>query len=389
MQNTDHALKRDNRNGILFMRKEFIPFLLYLFINVLFVDKYAARITEWHAVLSLLYLCAGTGLFFCLRWVQKRDWNFKSLLFIGGLLYGVAMLSIQYAIDPLTIQVDRWSAIHYFLDNMFDGVYPYSAQTHLGGYGSPFPIWQIVHIPFYAIGNVGLSVFVGLALFLYVIARYDSNRTAFLALLLTIASPAINYEIVVRSDLITNFLCVFALCAWLRHRSIRIEEHLLGIAVLAGLCAATRLSAVIPIAFLYGYSFLQLPLRRQFVFILIAVGTWGLVFLPFLLWDSNQLLFFQYNPLLLQTRQGSPIVLLLFGAAAIGWTIYIKEHRQHFSLHAGALLTLLVVLTFTYNMLTSGNYHLFSSAYDITYLNMALPFYIHDIVAGLSSESVS
>ena len=367
------------------MRKEIIPIILYLFVNVLFVDKYTLRITELHYVCDALYIFAGIGLVFFLHRIQTRDWPFRSLLWTGGLLYGVAMIGIQYTIDPLTLQVDRWSAIHYFLDNLFDGIYPYAAQTHLGGYGSPFPVWQIAHIPFYAIGNVGLSFVVGLALFLYVIARYDSSRTAFIALLMIIASPAINYEIVVRSDLITNFLCICALCEWLRHCSVRIDEHLCGIAVLAGLCAATRLAAVIPVAFLYGYSFLQLPWRRQIGFVLLAVGTWCLIFLPFMLWDSEQLLFFRYNPFILQARQGSPAVLVLFAAVAVGWTVYKKEHLQHFSLHAGALLTLLVILTFSYNMVTTGNYNLFSSAYDITYLNMALPFYIYDIATGLNS----
>ena len=361
------------------MRKEILPIILYLLINVLFVDKYTMRITEWHYLCDAFYLALGIGLIFFLRWLQSREWQFFPLLLAIGILYGAMMITSQYAIDPLTIQGDRWSAIHFFLDNLFSGIYPYAAQTHLGGYGSPFPVWQILHIPFYLIGNVGLSFFAGLAIFLFILSRYDSTRTAFIALTLVIASPAISYEIMVRSDLITNFLCVCALCEWLRHKSIRLAEHLYMIAVIAGLCASTRLATVIPIGLLYGYAFLQLPWRKKRAFILMTLGTWCLTFLPFVLWDCQQLLFFQYNPFVLQTRQGSPFVLLLFAAIAIGWTVYKKEDLKHFSFHAGALLSLLVVITFSYNMITTGNYLLFSSRYDITYFNMALPFYIYEL----------
>ena len=70
-------------------------------------------------------------------------------------------------IDPYSIKVDRWSAIHNFLTCLLAGEYPYAAQTHLGGYGSPFPVWQLFHLPFYLLGNVGLSLIVAVIIFAY------------------------------------------------------------------------------------------------------------------------------------------------------------------------------------------------------------------------------
>ena len=337
------------------MRKALIPAILYLLINVLFVDKYTLRITEWHYLCDVIYLILGSGLLFAATWLHKQNWPFKPLLWVIGSIYMACMIVIQYQIDPMSLQVDRWSAIHYFLDNLVQGIYPYAAQTHLGGYGSPFPVWQMLHIPFYAIGNVGLSFFAALTLFLYILAKYESPRTALIALLLIAASPAINYEIVVRSDLITNFIVVCSL---------------------AGLLASTRFAAVIPIAFLYGYEFLLLNWKRQVSFICITGITFALTFLPFALWDGAQLFFFEYNPFVLQTRQGNPIILIIFALLAIGVTVYKKNDLQYFNIYAGAFLSLLVVITFTYNMVFSGNYDLYSSAFDITYFNMALPFYI-------------
>ncbi|MBQ6723357.1 MAG: hypothetical protein IJQ84_02465 [Paludibacteraceae bacterium] len=371
------------------MRKYLLPILLYLFINVLFVDKYTLRVTEWHYILDALYVCVACALMVGLYYWKPRPKTSKILLYSAGLAYSALLIALQYKIDPIGLQVDRWSAIHYFLDNVFQGIYPYAAQTHLGGYGSPFPVWQVLHIPFYAIGNVGLSFFAALALFLFVITRSRSAHFALLTLILLMASPAIQYEIVVRSDLFTNFMCVCALCEWLRYKSVRFTDYTLLLAIIAGLCASTRLAAVIPLALLYGYAFLQSGWKKQLLFVLTACGTFVCTFVPFLVWGGNQLLFFEYNPFVLQTRQGSPLVFAIFALIAIAWTVYKKDHLQHFHYAAGGLLTILVVLAFGYDIVRTGNGDLYSSSYDITYFNMALPFYLYTIVWGLNHESVS
>lgn len=361
------------------MKKSLIACILYLTINVLFVDKYGTRVTELNYLIDLAYLLIGGGILYAVTSIHLPDRYYKIGLWVGSVIYFIVMGALQYAIDPMTVQVDRWSAIHYFLDNLLQGIYPYAAQTHLGGYGSPFPVWQLIHLPFYLIGNVGLSIFVFIGIFLLMIARYDSVRTAFIAFILIAISPSFAYEITVRSDLVANFIGILILCRWLQQQHIRLNEHLLFIAVITGLCGSTRLSAVIPIALLYGYEFLKLPWRKELCFILVTISVWAATFLPFLLWDFNQLLFFEYNPFVLQSRQGSPTVLFLFASIAIGLVIYQKDHLHDFYIHAGGLLTLLVVLTFGYNMLSSGNYVLYSCAYDITYFNMALPFYLYVI----------
>ena len=356
-----------------------ISVLVYLFINVLFVDKYTMRITEWHYLCDIIYIVFGVIILVIPKLLQTPTWKYRTILGIGGTLYILGMAVIQYHVDPITVNVDRWSAIHNFLYNLFHGIYPYAAQTHLGGYGSPFPIWQILHIPFYLLGNVGLSFFAALVLFLYYISTYDSHRTATIALSLIAFSPAINYEIIVRSDLFSNFLIICALCRLLQQKKILLKQHTYALGVITGLCASTRLTAVIPLALLYGYEFLQIGWRKQLIFIITVFATFMLTFLPFILWNGNHLFFFEYNPFILQTRQGNPFIFIFFAFSAIVFTIYKKNHLQHFNLYAGGLLTFLVIITFTYNMISSDNYNLYSSAYDITYFNMALPFYIYEI----------
>ena len=99
--------------------------------------------------------------------------------------------------------MDRWSALYFPIKNLLNGIYPYIAQTHLGGNASPFPIWQLFHIPFYILGNVGLSFFFVLALFLWSIYR-QWGYVCFLATsMLVFTTPALWYEVAVRSDYIT------------------------------------------------------------------------------------------------------------------------------------------------------------------------------------------
>ena len=116
-----------------------------------------------------------------------------------GLSFFLLAIFLQYVVDPYSLQVDRWSAIHNFLAAMQQGDYPYGASTHLGGYGSPFPVWQILHLPFYFLGNVGLSIFVVVLVFIGTLYHIHSNKVALMATILLFISPAFWYEIAVRT----------------------------------------------------------------------------------------------------------------------------------------------------------------------------------------------
>ena len=361
----------------MFKTTRHIPLCLYLIINILFVDKYAARITDFHWIVALFYLF---GAIFTILFITKHIANsaYNTRWEVGlGIMFLFVGIGIQYALDPYAIQVDRWSAIHNFLATMLQGDYPYGASTHLGGYGSPFPVWQLFHLPFYAIGNVGLSIFVVTIAFIATLHHFYSSKTALIAILLLGISPAFWYEIAVRSDLITNILLVATIAEWLTQKQIKLNQYPILLGVLSGLVLSTRLIAIIPLCVVYGYEFLQIGWKKQLLFILTTIAIFALTFLPFLLWNGSTLLFFEYNPFILQTRQGSGLVLLIFAIIAIGVTLYAKGNHQYRLVITGLLLTLLVVMAFVEKMWQLNLWNgLFSSAFDITYLSTALPFYI-------------
>lgn len=346
---------------------------LYLLINSLFVVKYAARASQSVAIAACSVYVVGITLFF----VLLRRWRQPSPLLVGCIIVGLVgiLLIAQSMLDPYQLQVDRWSAIHNFLYNLFHGVYPYAARTHLGGYGSPFPVWQLFHIPFYLLGNVGLSVFFCLGLFLVSLPHKQDSSRLLLAALLILLSPAFVYEVLVRSDLMANFLLVAAILNGFARKHISLKNHWLCIAVAVGLLMSTRLTTVVAFTLWLLPDYLRQPWKIKLLMPLVAMAVFALTFLPLLFWDADMLLFFRNNPFVLQTRQGSPweypLVLPLLLVLALTW----KNSWPKLMMNISWALFALVVITFVCKMYFTNTWTgLFTGHYDITYFNMALPF---------------
>lgn len=373
MQNCNHQIKDINT---------YILYVLYFLINALFITKYLMRISLSVTLLVLsAYLIIGLllprlagqllpRLAAHVGHVGSRSLWFAILGFI------LVLAGMQYLIDPYQIQVDRWSAIHNFINYLVHGRYPYMAPTHLGGYGSPFPVWQFLHIPFYYLNNVGLSLFAVLAFTLYTVKRLYGNRATLCFLACLLYSPAFLYEIFVRSDLMANFLLVLAVINLLLIKQAGLSTRPVLFSLLLGMLLSTRLAVAIPFFIFLLRPFLSLNLRRKTSFLLGIFLTFSLTFLPFLLWDMKSLLFFEYNPFVLQTRQGSLSGILLLIPVMIYLAFSWQDSRRRLYGNIGYGLFLLTAVTFIINMATSGNYRLFSPTYDISYFSMSLPFII-------------
>lgn len=361
--------------------KSRIALVLYLFVNILFILKYSLRVFPivWSALICLIYLLFIIAVLKlqAVRYV-KAKWIIPLILLVLTVL-----VLAQSRIDPYQIQVDRWSAIHNFLAYLFEGRYPYAAQTHLGGYGSPFPVWQLCHVPFYLLGNVGLSFLLATFLFLHATYKLLGVRVMFCSFLFLIFSPAFLYEVMVRSDLMSNFLLVCAIVCYIRKYQLSLASHWLSLALLCGLMMSTRLSAVIPLIVYLFYDYLNVRWSVRIMFPLLVLVTFGFTFLPFLLWNGEMLLFFEYNPFILQSRQGNLSDFLFFIPIGIWLSLSWKGDFSLYAFNTASLLILLVCITFAHNMYNNGNWNeLFAPAYDITYFNMSLPF----LIIALSSN---
>lgn len=351
-------------------------FLLYSCINVLFILKYGLRITSLGTTIVAcgLYVATITGVLWVINEYMKRPRKSIVYALIGIVIVGLVMLQLHF--DPYTLKVDRWSAIHNFLRNLLNGEYPYAAQTHLGGYGSPFPVWQILHLPFYLLGNVGLSFIFFMLLFTDAIRRIASLRDATVAFLLLILSPAFLYEVSVRSDLLSNFLLCATILMHLHHYKMTLEKNWVLIAIICGLMMSTRLSIAIPFIVYYFYDYIRCHQAKiQIIFPCLAILIFALTFLPFMLWNGKMLFFFEYNPFVLQTRQGVWVDYILITVICTAASVWLKNRWHYYMLTSAICVLALVVMTFVSNMYIYDCWsELFDSRFDITYFNMALPF---------------
>ncbi len=364
-----------------------LPVAAYVGINAVFVAKYGRRVTPDYyvavtaAATVFFYLFATFFLPKLPRGRRARTWAVALSLLL------VLMAVAQQLIDPYQIQVDRWSALHNPISFLLDGKYPYTASTHLGGYASPFPVWQVAHIPFYLLGNVGLSFFAALAFFLYALGRTQGSRSALVALTALMAAPAVWYEAMVRSDLMTNILLTAGLCLLTLPRLSEtwLARHAAAVAVGVALLASTRLVTLPVAALLLLPYYLRLNRGRQVLMAAICALTFAATFLPFALWDWQQFYHFEYNPWTLQTRQGQTADFLLFVPLALWLALQWRGSSYRFHRNAALFLLCFIGLTFLHLMVSGDNYDLFSSRYDITYLSTALPF----TIAALSSPHKS
>ena len=362
------------------------PLLAYIAINLLFIAKYASRISDVLAIAAcLVYSIVAFAAFAQIE--RKNIFQNKKGLLVSSLVAIALLIALQSSINPYELKIDRWSAIHHFIQSLFQGSYPYGAETHLHGYGSPFPVWQIFHVPFYLLGNVGLSFSVVTLLFIHSAYLQWGSKGGYLSLLLLIASPAYLYEVVTRSDMMTNFLLVGSVVNYLVYFKITLKSHFIAIAILCGLTASTRLTAILPLFMLYFQEFTQVSWQRKISFLLIAVMTFAVTFLPFWIWDANTLLYSDHGPFALQTSQIRDFDLIIFLVISIWLACKWKAKYVKLYAYTAVLLGFMVAYTFIFNMATRGDWsRLFGSTYDITYFNMALVFVIATLSALTASE---
>lgn len=365
--------------------------LLYILINFLFVLKYSIRvgIISTYAMdksylfpvvtagCCVVYLIFSSLLIFNIHKLPKINRKKSMVLMTLGL---VILTVAQLSINPGILMVDRWSAIHNFIACLFNGEYPYGAVTHLGGHGSPFPVWQFFHIPFYLLGDVALSFIPVTVFLLWTIFKLYGQQTTFRIFLLLVFSPAFVYEVIVRSDLITNFLLVMAIINCFIYYKVTLKTHPWLVAVIAGLLMSTRLSVATVLIIYFLAEYIQLKWSQKVMVPLVSILVFVLTFLPLFFWDVTFFSVSTKNPFILQSRQGNFTDILWIVPLLMVCALQYKKKIDYYR-NTAIFLFLFVSLIFIHNMWNKNNFDsLFTSFYDITYFDMALPFCLIPLV---------
>lgn len=371
------------------MGKKFIDYFpagaqwaVILATNIFFVCKYIPRAGINPVLASIVYgLAVAGGVYLYLRHLKNRLSDrmaqVLSLVLAGGIIGFIACTI--FLIDPYTIQVDRWSATTFFLDALRDGVYPYGVHTHVSetNYPSPFPLWHYLNIPFWLIGDVGWAQVFFLLVFLVCVYRYFQSWRALLgALLILYLSPAYWWELVTRSDGLSNALLVCSCLLLIERRAITMDNRWWVLAIMAGCLASTRLSAIIPVALYLFRPWLNAPWKAKMGFVGIALIIIAAAFAPYVFWDTDSWIFFQRNPFMSQTTPGSMwilgiMVLIAMGIAYKKSSFYYYLCTTSVFMFAFMLFTQLGVIFRSPEPVT-----LFDTCCDISYFTLALPYAI-------------
>lgn len=364
---------------------------MYLLVCMTMMCKYGLRLPlpVWGLLLPYALLLA-VAIPLLTKSDGRRDIPAWALHLCTGTLVA-AMTALQYHVDPMAITVDRWSAIDHPLHNLLNGEFPYLAQTHTGGYASPFPVWMLVHLPFLPSGNVGLSLIVAAVCFVYSVRMLGGCRGGIVAVILLGLSVNVWYEAAVRSDLITNFLLLCAFLNLLRARRITFGRSPLLLSACAGLWLSTRLTVAFPLFIVFLPYWQHLPAWKKAATPLIAAAVFALTFAPLLAWDMETLLYSEYSPFVLQSRQAHPADTLLMAALATALSLYSHRCRTTAAVNmaCGAALLAVTLLTFVHNMSLDSSWdELFRPHYDITYFDCALPFLITSLATLKRTEAI-
>lgn len=358
---------------------EGIASFLYIGICYLLMCKYSMRATSHYGYVCIIYslVLAMAILLMTHNYPKLTQQRAARLFWPAMIVFAVAMLVVQYHFDPMENKVDRWSAIAYPIQYLLHGEFPYMAKTHLGGNASPFPVWLLFHIPFYLLRNVGLSEIFTALLFVYSVKKLYGYQAAIRSIILLALCINLWYEVAVRSDLISNFLLLAAFIHFLQAYHVSWNHHPWALAICAGAWLSTRLSVAFPLFILLLPGYIGLTWKRKILVPCLVVGVFALTFLPLAIWNSAELFGAANNPFSLQFRQGSQLGTIILILIALLMAMNWRAQYSRLMLYAGIILLLVPIVSYGQSMYIHGNWTaIFQSAYDITYVDAALPFLV-------------
>jgi hypothetical protein len=356
--------------------------LLYLFVNILFIIKYLPRAGVNSPVIIVLYIIsffAGGYLYY--NFSKKiSELSFKIAFWTTLIIMISFIIVLLINIDPYSVRVDRWSAVSFFLDGLFNGIYPYGVHTHVSetNFPSPFPVWHFINIPFYLLGDVGIGLIIFLLLSALTIQYFFSSyRKSFLFLFLLFISPAYWWEVAVRSDSLSNALLIFAFILWWYKKGKTIEHNFIFAIIACGLLASTRLSAIIPIALFFFKPYLKLDWRKKIVFPIGIIIVIAITFSPFIFWNTSDWVFFNRNPFMSQTSVGNSYVLSGLIMLGILSGLIWKNINQYIFVTSTFIFIFMLISQLCLIVTNGVNDSVFSdSLYDISYFSLILPYAI-------------
>lgn len=367
------------KNWVEFVSGNILQLLIFLGINSLFILKYTPRYgVDPYLTLSIYFVVILIINFLYRKYIAKGTENlFKYLYWILIAAAIVVIIGLFIIIDPYSIRVDRWSALTFFWDSVFNGQYPYSTHTHVSAtnFASPFPFWHLINLPFYLLGDVGIGIIFFLVLIAFALRYYfASYRISFFFILLLLMSPAYWWEVSARSDSLNNGLLVFMIILWFVKNNRSLSNNRFQAILICGIIASTRFTALVPLALFFFQPYLKLSAKSKITFLLSVLGIALISFLPFIFWDTTTWIFFSRNPFMSQTGNGNIYVLLIMIIIGAFLALRWKNIEQFFNI-ASLFILIFILSNQIVGIIHASEGNLFSDGIaDISYFNLSLPY---------------
>ncbi len=346
---------------------------IYIFMNILFVWKYASDYMPYPGISSLIYLVIIiTVLYFALRDYEIIfSANVLNKIYFSVVIISTCVLTvIMLQFDPAKIAVGRYPAMYEWITRLINSEFPYASGANPSG----FPFLFMLAVPFYILGDIGFFQIFSFLVFAIIVhlGRTESNLSRFRIILLLMAAPIFLFEIVVRSDLFSNmvmiilYLTIFQL--YNRKREY-ISPILLGIA--GGLLLSTR-----GVVFLIYIIFFLFAIRRDRfrygLFILSMLAGFILTLAPYLIGDAKH--FIESGPFAIQLSYIPVWVFILSVIASVTCGLSIKSLKGIYAA-ISVMLFGVVFIAFAISIINFGlTESVLGDRFDISYFSFALPF---------------
>lgn len=357
--------------------KIIISIALLIGINLLFINKYLCRITDFAGIGTFIMLILYIGIWIVKDKIKLSDRWCNRFNKSAILVFFLLSIIVFKTITPESLIVDRWSVISSFWKASFNHEYPYSAISHLGNPPGPMPVYFILALPFYLLGEIGYMSLFALFLFIFFIEKLKISAAVKLwNSLFLIGSAYFLWEIVCRSTIFFNSTIILGCIIWFN--SIDKQENRKSLyfwAVAIGLSLSTRSVFAIPviISSLAALRRKEVSIKNMIIVLLIAGTVFFVTFLPFLIFSPEN--FFRINPFITQSSLLMPFYFsVCFIILAIGTSFLCKSGNDDY-FYSGLVLFLTILGYFIYHIIKRG----FTSAYyssisDISYFILCAPF---------------
>ncbi|HEY4785591.1 MAG TPA: hypothetical protein VIH57_06060 [Bacteroidales bacterium] len=351
-----------------------------ILINFLFAYKYLIRITPFALPFSMIYSVLNIPVYYFLQ-KQKIISLDSSMLFWGTVVVYVSLYLILFRyIKVEQLNVDRWSIIAGFWHNAFGGKYPYDAQSHMGNYPGPLPVYFLLSLPFYMVGEIGYLSLSGFICFTWFTRKQGSSKDSFISLILLVSSVALFWEITVRSTVFINAVLFLIYLHWLTRIDINKTKQFLISAILGGLLLSTRsiFALVLVVYAIHALKNKLISFERMFWWTTLLLLTLAVTFMPFLIFFFRE--FLKMNPFLVQSEfllpfWYAPILLCIAGLTGI----ICKQTNDLFFWTGMVFFSVFIIYALRLCIIHGCVNAYLNSIIDLSYLLFSFPFLLFSL----------